>query len=148
MKILVVEDDELDALQTVQAIEKAAPGAALRLCPTADAALAALAEDAMSPPDFIIVDQHLPGVDGAEFLRRVKRLGLAPAAQFLMLTGDASDPTRAEALVTDFHAFLTKPVSRRRLSEILRTGDARWEIEDLPLDLNLYRKQRPPAAGG
>lgn len=148
MNILLVEDDDLDALQTRQAIARAAPGAALTLRQTADAALALLADIPDDPPDFIFVDQHLPGVDGAEFLRLLRRRGLAPDAKVLMLTGDASDLTRAEALLSDFHSFLTKPVCTRRLSAILRTGDARWEINDLPVDMNLYHTQRRTAEGG
>lgn len=147
MRILLVEDDEVDAMLTGKAVARAAPGAEVTLCATADVAIARLAERPDAPPDFIIVDQHLPGVDGAEFLRLVRRMKLAPDAKALMLTGDASDPIRAEALVNDFHAFLTKPVCTRRLSAILRTGDARWEIEDLPVDMSLYHKHRRPASG-
>lgn len=146
MRILVVEDDEIDALQTVAAVRAAAPDSGVDLCQTADEALMRLESRGIQAPDVILVDQHLPGTGGAEFLRRVHRSGLAPGALFLMLTGDASDATRADALVSDFHAFLTKPVNQARLAQILRSGDARWEIDDLPLDMNLYRKQRRAAA--
>jgi CheY-like chemotaxis protein len=78
---------------------------------------AASAEDALrrvvtARPDLVIVDIGMPGVDGYEFLRRLRALsaedgGLIPA---IAVTAYGSAMDKAKALSAGFRAHLTKPV--------------------------------------
>ncbi len=62
-------------------------------------------------PDLIVLDLHMPDMDGFEVLRR---LGTAvPAADFvpqLVVTADSTVTTRRTALALGAHDFLTKPI--------------------------------------
>ncbi|MGH7447509.1 MAG: HD-GYP domain-containing protein, partial [Longimicrobiales bacterium] len=81
---------------------------------------------ATKPPDLALVDLHLPGTSGFDFLARIKQDDTG--AEFLpviMITGDASPEVRRRALDLGAHDFLTKPFDNvevlLRIRNLLRT---------------------------
>lgn len=131
MRVLVVEDDR-DA------------GAVLRdyllelghepvLVQSAEAALGRLAGDA---PDAIILDLHLPGLSGLDFLRSaaVRRSGVPVIA----VSGVATEAQARECLALGAFDFLGKPVALPRLGEILAA------LEPHALHRQLARVGRSP----
>lgn len=142
MKIYLIEDDEFDAMHIANTIKHLLPSAKVISATTTEDARKLLERDMGREPDAVIVDHHLPGEDGAEFVRQLRKDRLAGSAMIVMLTSDASDRTRAEALASDFDAFLTKPVETRRLKDILTRRRPFWEKNDLPGNLDLYRDIR------
>ncbi|MDO9706729.1 response regulator [Paracraurococcus lichenis] len=82
------------------------------------AALAALA--AGPPPDAVLLDVHMPGMDGHEVAAAIRALpGPAGRVPIIALTGDirAEDIAAARAAGMDDH--LAKPVDRARLLAVL-----------------------------
>jgi signal transduction histidine kinase len=72
-------------------------------------------------PDLVILDLHMPHIDGFELLERLSRLIRRDSfVPFLMLTADVSDHTRRQALKVGATDFLTKPIDLAELS--LRVG--------------------------
>jgi PAS domain S-box-containing protein len=108
VSVLLV-DDEPDARELL--------GRVFERC-RAHVRLAASAEDALllleaEPPDVLVSDVGMPGMDGYEFIQRVRALppergGLVPA---LALTAYADPADRARALQAGFQAHLPKPVN-------------------------------------
>jgi DNA-binding response OmpR family regulator len=70
--------------------------------------------DESSPPDLVIVDLSMPGLDGYEVCREYKREGAAPV-RVLVLTGHTDLKTRAAVRDAGADAFLTKPVDKKKL---------------------------------
>ena len=61
-------------------------------------------------PDVVLLDLHMPGVDGTEMIRDIVALqGRRNYLPVLVLTGDASDEVRDAALAAGARDFLTKP---------------------------------------
>jgi putative two-component system response regulator len=64
-------------------------------------------------PDIVLLDVHMPGIDGYEVLRRLssarESLGFLPV---IVLTGDTSRVARNSALLLGANDFLTKPLDR------------------------------------
>lgn len=61
-------------------------------------------------PDVILLDLHMPGVDGIELLQDIKALqGRRNYLPVLVLTGDACSEARDAALAAGARDFLTKP---------------------------------------
>ncbi|SRR6266849_1434136 len=64
-------------------------------------------------PDIVLLDLHMPGVDGQEVLRRLRSaresLGFLPV---VVLTSDTSRAARNSALILGADDFLTKPLDR------------------------------------
>lgn len=59
-------------------------------------------------PDVIVLDLRMPGIDGMEVLRRVKKQ--KPEVQVIILTGHGTDKDQAEAARIGAFEYLKKPV--------------------------------------
>jgi len=59
-------------------------------------------------PDVMILDLKMPGIDGMEVLRRVKKA--YPEVQVIILTGHGSEKDKKEALSLGAFGYLQKPV--------------------------------------
>ncbi|HEX2166728.1 MAG TPA: HD domain-containing phosphohydrolase [Longimicrobiales bacterium] len=121
-RILIVEDDP--AVQRV--LEKLLRSNGFANVTRVPDALMALDLWATRPPDLALVDLHMPGTSGFEFLERIGELGTG--GEFLpviMLTGDTSPDVRRRALHLGAHDFLTKPFDTNevvlRIRNLLRT---------------------------
>ena len=113
-RVLLVEDSE-DVLYLLQ-LQLEWMG---YLVDTAKDASAALEAATRQRPDVIVSDLRMPGMDGFELIRQVRRirsLGFIPA---IALTGAATDADVQKAIVSGFTAHLTKPVEAGDLSKLI-----------------------------
>ncbi len=69
-------------------------------------------------PDVIILDLKMPGIDGLEVLRRVKKEH--PETEVIILTGHGSEREKNIAFELGAFAYLEKPVNIELLSETIR----------------------------
>jgi DNA-binding response OmpR family regulator len=86
-----------------------------------EAALAAMRE---TPADLVVLDLMLPGIDGIEVCRRLRRIGDTPV---VMLTALGEETDRVMGLEVGADDYVTKPFSPRELalrvdSVLRRTG--------------------------
>jgi CheY-like chemotaxis protein len=65
-------------------------------------------------PDVVILDIKMPGIDGHQALKEIKRLD--PALPVIMLTGHGAMPSAREALVEGAFDYLSKPCNIDLLS--------------------------------
>jgi signal transduction histidine kinase len=124
LHVLVV-DDEADTRDMVSAI-LASQGASVEVAASAAEALAMLAR---SRPHILVSDVEMPGQDGYELIRQVRRLGpeeggKTPAAA---LTAYARPEDRMRALMAGFQIHVPKPVQPAELVAVVaslagRTG--------------------------
>jgi len=70
---------------------------------------AALKAALTNPPDAMILDVMLPGLDGFEVLRRLRADARAAAVPVLMLTAKGQGEGRELALESGANMFMTKP---------------------------------------
>ncbi|MBW3607705.1 MAG: response regulator [Actinobacteria bacterium] len=71
---------------------------------------------ARARPDLVLLDLHMPGMDGFELMERLDRLGSdGSCVPFLVLTADATAETRRRALSMGARDFVTKPLDRIEL---------------------------------
>lgn len=112
-RILVVEDDAVLGLTIEQALEDAGV-ADVRICPTTDAALAALRDQA---PDAIVLDVHLADRDdGWAIAELVQTLG-PRAPRIIFSTGRPQD---IPAEIAAQGCVLEKPYDAKTLVDLLR----------------------------
>ena len=106
--ILVVEDDETIALGLVAALENERFG--VRHVSTGEGALEAVSQ---FPPDLLICDIMLPGIDGLQVMRTVKNeYSTLPV---IMLTAKSDEIDRVMGLEMGADDYVTKPFSVREL---------------------------------
>ncbi|MEU6389284.1 response regulator transcription factor [Streptomyces sp. NPDC046939] len=73
---------------------------------------AALARATASPPDLVVLDLMLPGMDGLEVCRRLRARGPVPV---IMLTARGDEDDRILGLEVGADDYVTKPFSPREL---------------------------------
>ena len=89
-----------------------------------EAALEALISD---PPDLVVLDIMLPGVDGFEVLEQMRNWGIQDGTRTLMLTARASDGDQQRALELGADDYMSKPfdpdVLAGKVRVLLALGD-------------------------
>ncbi|MBE1877051.1 response regulator transcription factor [Myceligenerans pegani] len=108
-RVLVVDDDRTVAEVVVAYLQRAGIDA-----DHAADGHAALASAAGAPPDAVVLDLMLPGIDGLEVCRRLRRL--RPDLPVLMLTARGEEEDRVLGLETGADDYVTKPFSARELT--------------------------------
>jgi PAS domain S-box-containing protein len=122
LSILVAEDNDINALLTRALLIKLGhhPTVAANGAAAVDCWVAARAGHA--PFDRILMDLHMPGMDGLEAARRIRaneaEIG-APRTPILALTANASAEDREACLAAGMDGFLVKPLDRERLAAAL-----------------------------
>ncbi|MBL8484427.1 MAG: response regulator, partial [Rhodocyclaceae bacterium] len=69
--------------------------------------------------DVVIMDIHMPGVDGCETARRLRLMPGMARVPVIALSADLKDETRARARAAGMSAFLGKPCAPDALIEAL-----------------------------
>jgi len=112
LDVLVV-DDEAPALADLARLLASLPGTSKVL--TADGGEQALRTLAGRPVDAVFLDVRMPGIDGLELARVLKRFEQPPAVVFV----SAYETGAVGAFELKALDYLVKPVSRRRLAEAM-----------------------------
>lgn len=82
----------------------------------------ALHELATRPPDAMVLDVMMSGVDGYDVLEARRERGLAPNTLILMLTGKADQRDLVRSWSLGAAAHLTKPIDPERIAAQLRVN--------------------------
>jgi two-component system cell cycle response regulator DivK len=109
-RVLVVEDHPLNR-KLVRDVLVAA-GYDVVEAATGEEGLAAAAEQ---PPDLVLMDLQLPGIDGTETLRRLRDGTLDRGVPVVAVTALAMPSDRAHAAEAGFDGYVEKPISIRAL---------------------------------
>jgi DNA-binding response OmpR family regulator len=122
-KVLIV-DDELDFLET---IIKRLRARNIEVSGVESGYLALEALDSSSP-DVIILDVKMPGMDGIETLREIKKK--KPLTEVIMLTGHASVESGIQGMQLGAFDYLMKPIALDELLEKVRQAYERKLIQE------------------
>lgn len=71
-------------------------------------------------PDLILLDLHLPDINGEQVLQRLKSDEGTAGIPVIALTADATDSTRSRLLAAGAAAYVTKPINIRSLLDLVR----------------------------
>ena len=94
---------------------------------------AALAKVSEFSPDLVLLDIGLPGMDGYEVARTIRRLETGGDAQLVAVTGYGQEGDRRKSWEAGFDDHLVKPVSVNTLSQILSRGKRQRATTELSL---------------
>lgn len=114
-RILIV-DDEVENRELLQIILKWS-GFVTQLSASGEEALANAAAE---PPALILVDLLMPGMDGYQFIARLKQTPETQAIPVIMLSAMNDSLTGKRALSAGADAYITKPIDRSALCEQVR----------------------------
>src|SRR5512140_3723606 len=115
LHVLIVDDDPV-ALAVLTGVFAAA-GARVSAVTSGPEALASFAAE---PPDMLLCDIYMPGMDGFEVIRRVRERTLPAGGRIpaLAITAHPSFENRRDALRAGFQDLVGKPTPSVRLVEM------------------------------
>ena len=115
-KILVVDDTKMNII-VVQNLLKTTG----ITCDTAESGAQALELCSQNHYDVILLDQRMPGMDGTETLKEMRKDEKGPNIDtpVICLTADAVRGAKERYISQGFSAYLTKPVEGRELERVL-----------------------------
>jgi len=139
-RILIVDDNEMSRIvlsdmltgMTFLVKDVASGKAALEEIQAAAAA--------GEPYEVVLLDWQMPGMDGIETARAIRKLGISPPPHMIMVTAYGREEVLKEAALAGLEDVLIKPVSSSTMFDTLmqvlggeRTGKQQQEEETAPL---------------
>jgi type IV pilus assembly protein PilB len=119
-RVLVVEDSNTIASVVKYFLEL--EGFEVLLAKDGNSGLEAARRD---PPQVIVTDYNMPGMDGIAMVKALRANGATRGIAVLMLTSDESVEKEAQALEAGVDDYILKPVEPRRLAARVRSVLAR-----------------------
>jgi len=113
--ILVVEDNERNLKLLRDVLEYA--GYDVRVARTAEDGITLAVKE---PPDLVLMDLQLPGIDGMEALRRLRENPRTANIPVVAVTAQAMKQDRERALDAGFNGYIEKPISVRAFPDQVR----------------------------
>ena len=132
-RILVVEDEADIAGLVKHALERGGQ-TQVDIVGSGDAALKSVTE---RPPDLMILDLNLPGLDGSDVCRMIRARPLTAGLPIIMLTARTAELDRVAGLDLGADDYVTKPFSLRELAARVRAVLRRRQ--GAPSGASLYR---------
>jgi two-component system cell cycle response regulator DivK len=109
-RILVVEDHPLNLKLIRDVLQNA--GYDVVEARSGEEGLRAAQND---PPDLVLLDLQLPGIDGTETMRRLREETLGPGVPVVAVTAFAMAEDRQRVALAGFDGHFEKPISVRAL---------------------------------
>lgn len=114
LQILIVEDVEAYSRILAMLLEHFG-----HQVTTAKDGVAGIAALKATPPDVVLLDIGLPGMNGYEVARQIRQLSDARPPYLIALTGFGQDADRRNATEAGFDLHLLKPVHAQQLETVL-----------------------------
>ena len=122
-RILLVEDDPDIALSLRTKLEREG-GYVVEVVADGPSGLARAAAE---PPELVLLDVNLPGIDGFEVCRRLRKVPETAAVPVIMLTARIGEDDRVRGLDLGADDYITKPFSPKealaRVRAVLRRSE-------------------------
>lgn len=134
-KILIV-DDEQTILETVRGILED-EGFDVESAPDGEVALGTVADE---PPDLVLLDIWMPGMDGLQILKKIKQNW--PLLPVIIMSGHGNIETAVKATKLGAYDFIEKPLSYEQL--VLTIQNA-LKYKELQEENVLLRQKTDPA---
>jgi two-component system cell cycle response regulator DivK len=114
--ILVVEDNERNLKLVRDVLEYV--GYDVRVARTAEDGIALAVKE---PPDLVLMDLQLPGIDGMEALHRLRENPRTTDIPVVAVTAQAMKQDRERVLEAGFNGYIEKPISIRAFPDQVRS---------------------------
>jgi len=128
LTVLVVEDSEVNRQVAVALVKKMGH----EVIETDDGAAAVEIFQSKSP-HIVLMDMHMPGMDGYEATRRIREIEKLRNSHvpIIALTAHATKEAREQCLASGMDDYLAKPVRIQQLRDVLR----RHGLSDTPVEM-------------
>jgi CheY-like chemotaxis protein len=129
--ILLVEDDDVDAITTKRALKEIKVSNELIHKLDGEDGLSYL-KDCNTKPCVILLDLNMPKMNGFEFLREIKNDDNLKKIPVIVLTTSDTDQNILDSYQLGVAGYITKPVDYHQFVESMKTVDMYWTLSRLP----------------
>lgn len=131
--ILLVEDDEIDAMGVQRAFAAMKLANPLHRARDGIEALDILRSSRITPPYIVLLDLNMPRMNGIEFLEAIRDDEELCSAVVFVLTTSKHDEDVAKAYKKNIAGYIVKSSIDHEFNELLSFLDAYWKIVELPV---------------
>lgn len=114
-RVMLVEDNQMNSRLVQYVLER--DGFAVRVMVSGEDAIRAAAED---PPEIILMDIQLPGMDGLEATRQLKKNPITAKIPIVAITAHAMTGDEERIRGAGCEGYISKPINTRELSDTIR----------------------------
>ncbi len=119
MKIFLIDDNTIDLLISRKLLSKHNSDLTVIEFNKAQEAIIALQRTEETPPDLVLLDLNMPGMNGWEFLEAVKQQNYQPERVFILTSSlDERDKAMA-AKYPSVKGYITKPLNTESITKAL-----------------------------
>ena len=118
LRIVHIDDNSDDSDLLKQAMEQAECPFECRIFDSGEAALSYLLGECVDLPNLVILDLHLPGMDGHEILQEIRRQPRTSLIPVVIFSATESRVDVAKAYALRANSFIRKPSNLADLMEI------------------------------
>jgi CheY-like chemotaxis protein len=111
IKTVLIADDNSSGRELIRTVLESCGYSVLEAVDGPDA----LCQARQRRPDFIILDLHMPGIDGMTVVTELRREAAFVSTPIVALTASAMNGDRELAMSAGFTGYITKPI---RMSEL------------------------------
>ncbi len=120
IRVLAVDDDPMFGKFAAKAAELAMRGKPVNI-QVAKSGMDALAKARENPPDLVLLDLDMPGLDGLDTLSYLRALPKGDMARVVVLSGRVGPQERWKFAVLGVREFVAKPIDFRRLVDTIES---------------------------
>jgi len=133
LKILLVEDDEVDVMNVKCAFDKARIQNPLHVAKDGVEALELLKDDGFSKERLLLLlDINMPRMNGIELLREIRKNDKLHSLPVVVLTTSDDERDKFDAYDLNVAGYLLKPVTFPKFVEILDVLNRYWTLVEWP----------------
>ena len=130
--ILLVEDDQVDAMTVKRALKEINVTNRLDITNNGEEALEFLRNLANEKPGIILLDLNMPKMNGIEFLKIAKHDDALKKIPVVVLTTSKEEQDKVDSFNLGVAGYMIKPVDYLQFVEVVRTIDLYWTLSELP----------------
>jgi hypothetical protein len=136
IKILMIEDDEIDIMNIRRAFKKNNVTNPLHVTNNGIEALdylIDLVENSPSKmPKIILLDLNMPKMGGIEFLRKLRQNENLKTISVFVMTTSSEDKDKVEAFNLNVAGYILKPLSMDQFMDVVSTLNSYWKLCEFP----------------
>ncbi len=126
-KILLVEDDQFDAEMTTRELKSIPLANEIVWLQTGEELLSYLVTNGVNDISLVILDLHMPRVNGIEALQEIRKIGY-PKFPIVVLSSSQEDPDIKKCYEMGVNSFVSKPVKTVEFRSAVRNLGLYWGI--------------------
>jgi len=130
--LLLVEDDNVDAMTVKRAMDDVGAGESLVHVANGEEALDYLRSEVNEKPCLILLDLDMPRMNGIEFLEEAKRDPSLRKIPVVVLTTSRQDCDVVKSFKNSVAGYMVKPIDYGQFVETMRAISEYWALSELP----------------